>query len=77
MREYLEIVTEGVGLANRKPGEKFANPNGDVLTFQSLDFFPEKDSYEDIDAVNAALLDLGAKLGIDPEEIQWANTSRL
>jgi len=74
MREYLEIITEGVGLANRKPGEKFANPNGDVLTFQSLDFFPEKDGYEDIDAVNAALLDLGAKLGIDPEEIQWANT---
>ena len=74
MREYVEIVTEGVGLANRKPGEKFANPEGDVLTFQSLDFFPEKDGYEDIDAVNAALLDLGAKLGIDPEEIQWANS---
>jgi len=67
MREYLDIITEGVGLANRKPGEKFANPHGDVLTFQSLDFFPNKDSYEDEETTNTALLDLGAQLGIDPQ----------
>jgi hypothetical protein len=73
MREYLDIITEGVGLANRKPGEKFANPQGDILTFQSLDFFPGKDSYEDEETTNTALLDLGAQLGIDPQEIQWAN----
>jgi hypothetical protein len=74
MREYLDIITEGVGLANRRPGEKFANPQGDVLTFQSLDFFPTVDSYKDSDEVDAALLDLGEKLGIDPSEIKWANT---
>jgi len=76
MREYLDIITEGVGLANRKPGEKFANPQGDVITFQSLDFFPERDSFEDEDATNAALLDVSAQLGIDPTEIQWGNTQR-
>ena len=74
MREYVEIIAEGVGLANRKPGEKFGNPEGDVLTFQSLDFFPEKDGYEDADAMNAALLDLTAQLGISDTEIQWANS---
>ena len=74
MREYLDMITEGVGLANRKPGEKFANPQGDVITFQSLDFFPERDAFDSEDATNAALLDVSAQLGIDPTEIQWGNT---
>jgi len=31
---------EGVGLSNRRPGEKFENDQGDVLYFQGLDFIP-------------------------------------
>ena len=34
----LEIIAEGVGLANRKPGDLFKNPQGDVIAFQNLDF---------------------------------------
>ena len=46
MRDLLNILedtlTESVGLANRKPGDLFSNAEGNQLTFQSLDFFPER-----------------------------------
>jgi len=44
MRELLNIldtvITEGVGLSNRRPGEKFKNSVGDIVTFQGLEFYP-------------------------------------
>jgi len=43
------------------------------LTFKSLDFYPEKDSFEDSDQLTAAIMDISGQLGIDPEEITWAN----
>jgi hypothetical protein len=39
------VLTEGVGLANRRPGEQFKNPEGDVITFKSLDFYPESGKF--------------------------------
>lgn len=46
MREYINLVesllTESTGLAGRKPGDEFINDTtGDVLTFQSVTFYPE------------------------------------
>lgn len=47
MRDILNIIdnitplTEGVGLANRRPGEKFKNHVGDIVTFQGVEFYPE------------------------------------
>ena len=35
------VITEGVGLTNRRPGEQFKNPEGDVITFQGVEFYPE------------------------------------
>lgn len=77
MRDLIDKLTqiqEGVGLANRKPGEKFANPAGDVLTFHSLEFYPERDSYESSEQATEALSLVSAELGIDPSEIHWANS---
>jgi len=47
-REFLHLdnLNEGVGLARRKPGERFVNPKGDVWIFQNLTFYPNKGKYQ-------------------------------
>ena len=67
------VITEGVGLANRHPGDLFKNPEGDTIAFQSLDFFPESGSYKDLTDAENAVDKVTKKLGIAPEQIQWTN----
>ena len=67
------VITEGVGLSNRNPGDLFKNPEGDTIAFQSLDFFPESGSYNDLTAAEKAVNEVTKKLGIAPEQIQWTN----
>ena len=67
------VVTEGVGLANRQPGDLFKNPEGDVIAFQNLDFFPESGNYNDLNDAEAAIADVAKSLGIAPEQIAWTN----
>ena len=62
---------EAVGLANRRPGDPFANPAGDVITFQSLDFYPRTGHYTQPQLQQA--LDQLAQQGIDAEQIPWVN----
>ena len=49
MRDLINILdavlAEGVGLANRKPGEQFKNSVGDTVTFQGVEFYPESGAY--------------------------------
>ena len=70
MRDLINL-TEAVGLANRKAGEPFANPAGDVITFQSLDFYPRTGHYTQPQLQQA--LDQLAQQGIDAEQIPWVN----
>ena len=67
------IVTEGVGLANRKPGDLFKNPEGDVIAFQNVEFYPESGSYRDLTDAEAAVAEVSQGLGIAPEQIMWTN----
>ena len=67
------IVTEGVGLANRKPGDLFKNPEGDVIAFQNVEFYPESGSYHDLTDAEAAVAEVSQGLGIAPEQIMWTN----
>lgn len=69
----LDVISEGVGLANRKPGDLFKNPEGDVIAFQNLDFYPESGNYKDLTDANAAIDQVTAQLGIAPEQIMWTN----
>ena len=75
MRELIDIL-EGVGLANRRPGEHFANPEGDDLTFQDLTFYPKQGAYDGPEAMNAAIEQAATGQGITPEQIHWANEPR-
>ena len=77
MRDLLDIIngirplTEGVGLANRKPGEKFKNHVGDIVTFQGLEFYPESGSYADPSELVGAKVDAVDKQG---KNVHWLNT---
>jgi hypothetical protein len=73
MRDLLNlldtILTEGIGLANRKPGEKFKNSVGDIVTFQGLEFFPPSGKFPPGEAKADAIADL-KRNGIN---IHWTN----
>lgn len=64
-----ETLNEGVGLSNRKPGEKFKNPAGDVITFQGLEFYPESGKFPPDDTMSKTISALKKK-GVD---ITWTN----
>ncbi len=66
----VEVLIEGRGLAARVPGEQFKNPAGDVITFQSLDFFPERGQFTSAEEMQAAI-DEQAK----GKNIHWTNKS--
>ena len=78
MRDILNlldsVLTESVGLANRKPGTLFANPQGDQLIFQGLEFYPEGGgNYATPEEFQEALTQVCQQLGIDATKIKWTN----
>lgn len=66
MRTFIEILTEGRGLAARAPGEKFADAQGNEITFQSLEFYPERGKFQN----SMEMLDATKELGLN---IHWTN----
>jgi hypothetical protein len=65
----LELITESTGLAGRKPGDVFRNPDGEQITFTNIQFFPEgggKFTKEELDQAIDEVTD-----GI---EVQWMNS---
>jgi hypothetical protein len=80
MRDLIDLIEnhldEGVGLANRRPGERFANPEGDELIFKDLSFYPKQGAYDSPEALNAAIGEVAAAMGTTPEMIHWANEPR-
>ena len=68
------VITEGVGLSNRQPGDLFKNPEGDVIVFQSLDYYPENGgNYRDLTDAEEAVQQVADSVGIAPEQIKWTN----
>jgi hypothetical protein len=81
MRDLLDkinriILDESVGLANRKPGTKFANPNGDEIIFSDLSFYPESGSFGTPADMEAAISQWASGKGISPESLVWSNQPR-
>lgn len=75
MRDLINLF-ESVGLANRKPGDHFANEQGTVLTFYGLEFFPPEGAYPTANDVTAAVTLAARNEGISPENIIWTNQPR-
>jgi len=73
LRQLLEhrapvIIVEGRGLAARVPGEQFKNPEGDVIVFQSLDFYPERGQFDTPEEMQAAIAAVEAQ-----HPVEWTN----
>ena len=69
MNEFTRLF-ESVGLANRKPGQIFRNPQGDELTFQSLEFYPDMGGADSPEELNQFIADQEAIIG---QQIVWTN----
>lgn len=70
------ILDESVGLANRKPGTRFANPQGTEIIFHDLAFYPESGTYESPEQMQAAINQVAQQIGVDPSALVWMNDPR-
>ena len=77
MRDLLNLLqrtlTESVGLANRKPGDRWANDQGHEIIFSDLAFFPEQGAYNTPQEIDQAIQQVSKQIGVKPTEITWAN----
>lgn len=76
MRDLINILTESVGLANRRPGDRFANDQGDQVIFADLNFFPEEGAYESEEELQTAINSYAQKIGVPAQSIVWINQPR-
>lgn len=65
--DKLKLLTESVGLANRKPGDVFKNADGNILTFSGLDFYPEQGGKLEEPELNQLVSDLNST------NVKWQN----
>jgi len=69
MRDLINLI-EGVGLTNRKPGEKFKNHVDDVVTYQNMEFYPESGAYAGPSELVAAKVAAVDETG---RNVHWVN----
>jgi hypothetical protein len=73
MRDLINII-ESVGLANRKPGDRWRSPRGDELVFSDLTFYPQQGGkYETPEEFQAALDQAMQQRGIATPALKWEN----
>lgn len=70
------VLDESVGLTNRKPGTRFANPDGDELIFHNLTFYPESGSFQDQEEMDQAIDSVARQIGVDRSALVWMNDPR-
>tara|TARA_R110000868_G_scaffold59205_3_gene181799 strand:- start:48 stop:1604 length:1557 start_codon:yes stop_codon:yes gene_type:complete len=77
MRDLLNLLertlTESVGLANRRPGDRWANDQGHEIIFSDLAFFPEQGAYNTPQEIAQAIQQVAQQIGVAPTQITWAN----
>jgi hypothetical protein len=72
MRDLITLI-ESVGLANRKPGDRFANPQGHEMIFTDLKFFPDSGSYNSAQEMANAIDQVAQQIGVPASTIAWIN----
>lgn len=75
MRDLLDKIQslfESTGLAGRKPGDAFKNPNGDKITFKALQFYPVDGGKLDQQQLNDALKQVNQQA-----QIIWQNNKTI
>jgi len=75
MRDLINLL-ESVGLANRKPGDRFANDQGNEIIFADLNFFPDEGGFETDQDLQSAVAEVARKIGVSPTNLVWINSPR-
>ena len=68
--DMLDFLVESKGLVGRKAGDVFKNPQGETITFNNLDFFPEGGGKYTAEEMQEMLSQVEAELS----DIIWQNT---
>lgn len=68
--DMLDFLVESKGLVGRKAGDVFKNPQGETITFNNLDFFPEGGGKYTAEEMQEVLSQVEAELS----DIIWQNT---
>ena len=66
--DKLSLILESTGLAGRKSGDIFRNPEGKEITFNELKFFPDGGGRYNPEELEKALTKINSK-----EDIKWMN----
>lgn len=70
--DKFDILTESTGIANRKPGDVFADGEGNEIRFQSVQFFPEGGGkFDSAEQTQQAINQITQQLGAKPVETNW------
>ena len=72
MREFIDLL-ESVGLANRRPGDRWKNAAGNEIVFQDLKFYPEQGAYPDVAAREAAFDEVTKSIGHTAQTMSWVS----
>jgi len=75
MRDLITVI-ESVGLANRKPGDRFANDQGTEIIFNDLRFFPDSGAFETPQDMTDAIAQVAGQIGVPVQAIAWINQPR-
>lgn len=67
--DKLETLTESTGLAGRKPGDVFRNPNGEEIIFNNIQFFPAEGGKLDSAQLDQTIDEVEEQTG----GIKWQN----
>jgi hypothetical protein len=80
MRDLLNLLdgllVESVGLANRKSGDRWANPEGTEIIFSDLTFYPQRGQFDSDEDLQQAVDQVSEELGIQPQNLVWSNDAR-
>ena len=68
--DKLETLSESTGLANRKQGDVFKNPDGDEIVFDGIEFYPREGGRYDSEQLDHIVLDVDSDTD---HAIQWLN----
>lgn len=71
MRDLLDKIQslfESTGLAGRKPGDTFKNPEGETITFKTIEFYPNEGGKLSKEDLETNLATLGQQV-----QVQWQN----
>lgn len=70
----IEFILESTGLANRKQGDLWKNPQGDEVYFKDVTFYPtDAPNYDSPESRDAAISEISKSINVPVQAMRWSN----